>query len=151
MAAWNPVSRGGANTGTTPRTRHTRMTRPTTSLCWCAPWKIVSLSNWAYPGSPTSRQCLDGRLGGDHGHRPRADQAAVQRGGVEHFDVGAPLDHQPLDDVEAVQLGPPRRDVRQIPPRRRRGPADSAAGVHYPAPPENAVDGTQPRGRSGAP
>ena len=43
----SPVSRGGANTGTTPRPRHSRMTRPTTSGCWCGPWKIVSLSNWA--------------------------------------------------------------------------------------------------------
>ena len=47
IAAWNPVSRGGANTGTTPRPRHSRMTRPTTSSYWWVPWKIVSLSNWA--------------------------------------------------------------------------------------------------------
>ena len=37
----------GANTGTTRKAKHSRLTRPTVSANWCAPWKIVSLSNWA--------------------------------------------------------------------------------------------------------
>ncbi len=38
---------GGANTGTTPSARHSLLIRPTVSANWCAPWKIVSLSNCA--------------------------------------------------------------------------------------------------------
>ena len=45
MAAWNPVSFGGAKTGVTPRLRHRRMTRPTASGCWRGPVKRLSLSN----------------------------------------------------------------------------------------------------------
>src|SRR3972149_5199196 len=46
MAAWKPVSRGGAKTGIRFKERQRRMTRPRESGCWWAPWKTVSLSNW---------------------------------------------------------------------------------------------------------
>jgi hypothetical protein len=47
MAAWKPVSRGGTKTGTTPRLRQTRATRPMVSGWICGPSKSGSLSNCA--------------------------------------------------------------------------------------------------------
>jgi len=46
-------------------------------------------------------------------------QSSVQTDAVEHLHVDAAADHQALHDVEAVQLGAFRCEVRQIPALRR--------------------------------
>jgi hypothetical protein len=92
-------------------------------------------------GAPVPDQRLDGRRGGDHAHRPGGDQAAVRRGGVEHLDVRAALDDQALDDIGAVEFGPPGREVGQVPAGRRGGPSRARAAVQGPAPVEDAADG----------
>jgi len=47
----------------------------------------------------------------------------MQRDAIEDLDLGAVLDDQPLDDVEAVQFGSSRGDLGQVPtPRRGRAP-----------------------------
>ena len=43
----------------------------------------------------------------------------MQRDAVEDFDLGAVLDDQSLDDVDAVQFLPPSGDLGQIPTGRR--------------------------------
>jgi hypothetical protein len=45
IAAWKPCSCTGAKTGTMPKLKHSRVTRPIASENWCAPWNRVSLSN----------------------------------------------------------------------------------------------------------
>ena len=83
--------------------------------------------------------------------RPRADQPAVQRDGVEDLQVGAVPDSQALDDVDAVQLGVPLGDLRQIPAGRRRRAAHPSLAVQSPAPLEDAADGADRGQHVGAP
>jgi hypothetical protein len=85
------------------------------------------------------------------GQGPGGDQAAEQRRGLEHLDGDAALDHLALDDVEAVQLGARCGEVRQVPPRRRGGPADTAAAVQRHAALEDAADGAHREDRLHAP
>ena len=72
--------------------------------------------------------------------RPGRDQAAMQRDGVEHLDLGAALDDQPLDDINAVQLPAPTGHLRQIPARRGRRPSDAMSAVPHAATTQDAVD-----------
>src|SRR5262249_37886104 len=53
------------------------------------------------------------------------------------------LDDQALDEVEAVQLGVPGGDPRQIPPRRRRPTTRALAAVQGAAPLQDQADGAQ--------
>jgi len=80
--------------------------------------------------------------------RPRADQAAMQRDGVEDLQIRAVLDGQALDDVEAVQLGLPCGHGGEIPARRWRRAAHPSLAVQGPASPEDAADGAD-RGQRG--
>ena len=82
---------------------------------------------------------------------PRRDQAAVQRDGVEHLDLRAALDDQPLDDVEAVEFVTPGRDLRQIPSQRWGWPAHPLLAVEETPPPQDAVDGPHRRGATRSP
>lgn len=52
---------------------------------------------------------------------PGSDQAAMYRDPVENLDLGAALEDQALDDIEAVQLHPSGGQVGQIPTQRRGG------------------------------
>src|SRR5512135_1628708 len=154
MAAWNPGSRGGANTGTTPRLRHSRVTRPTTSGCWCAPWKIVSLSNCAWAGSPTCRQCSTNAATatlavtvviGQEFTSPPCNAVTLRTS-----TWGAVLDDQALDDVEAVQFGLAGGHGGQVPARRWCGATDTVAAVQRPAALEDTAEGAYRGERVGA-
>ncbi len=59
---------------------------------------------------------------------------------VDHFDVRAPTNIEPLDDVDALELRVAVRDRRQVPSPRRRGPAHPPAGIEHAAPLENPAD-----------
>jgi hypothetical protein len=65
----------------------------------------------------------------------------MQRDGVEHLDLGAALDDQALDDIDAVEFPAATSHLRQIPARRRRRPSDPMATVQHAAAAEDAVDG----------
>jgi hypothetical protein len=71
---------------------------------------------------------------GDRGPRPRADQALLQRDHVQHFDLGAALDHEPLHHVKALNLCPLGRHLRQIPAAWWGPAADPLAGIQRPPP-----------------
>jgi hypothetical protein len=83
--------------------------------------------------------------------RPRADQPAVKRDGVEDLQIRAVLDGQPLDDVDAVQLGVPPGHIGQIPTGRRGWTAHPPLAIQCPAPSEDAADGADRGQRLGAP
>jgi hypothetical protein len=63
------------------------------------------------------------------GARPRADEPAVERDGVEDIHVRAVLDGQALDGVDAVQLGPAGGHLGQVPAGRRGRAADPPRAV----------------------
>ncbi len=74
----------------------------------------------------------------------------MQGDAVEDLDLGAVLDDQALDDVEAVQLRLGRGDLGQIPAAGRRRPTGPAAAVQGATAGEDAVDGSQRWRRSDA-
>src|SRR5262249_56882144 len=92
--------------------------------------------------APVLDQALDHELRRDAlAPRPGRDQAAMQRDGVEYLDLGAGLDGQALDDIDAVEFPAATSHLRQIPARRRRRPSDPMATVQHAATAEDAVDG----------
>jgi hypothetical protein len=68
----------------------------------------------------------------------------VQRDRVEDLDLGATLDDQPLDGVDAVEFVALGRDLRQIPSPRRGWPAHPRLAVEDAPPSQDAVDGPSP-------
>src|SRR5207245_1248514 len=60
---------------------------------------------------------------------------------VEHLDLGAALDHQPFDHIEAVQFPPLRGDLGQMPTRWWSGVTDASLAVQGAPSFEDAVDG----------
>lgn len=72
--------------------------------------------------------------------RPGADQAAVQRDRVQHFDVRATLNDQARDDIKTIELGPAGGGLRQIPPPRWRGAANAAAAIERTPARKNPID-----------
>src|SRR5262249_20617134 len=101
--------------------------------------------------APALNQRLQSQFGSDRRlDGPGGDQAAVQGAAVEGLDLGAALDDQPLDDVEAVRLGPGSGDVGQVPAFGRRGPAGPLAAVQSSTAAKDAVDGSH-RGQFGQP
>src|SRR5262249_29884966 len=92
--------------------------------------------------TPVLDQGGQGQVGGDRGlDRPGGDQAAVQGDPVEHLDLGAALDDQPLDDVEAVPFDLGLGAVGQIPASGRGRAARPVAAVQGATAAEDAVDG----------
>src|SRR6266542_3171348 len=73
--------------------------------------------------------------------RPGNRQPAMHRHPVEDLDLGPVPDDQPLDNVEAVQLGAGVGQVGQIPAPGRWRAAEPAAAVQSPAALQDAVDG----------
>src|SRR5690242_3950597 len=61
--------------------------------------------------------------------RPGYHQTAMQRDAVENLDLDAPTNDQPFDQIEAVQLGTPVGNPRQVPARTRWWTPDSPAAV----------------------
>jgi hypothetical protein len=57
--------------------------------------------------APMLYKRLHGGLGGHQRLGPRAGQATVQGDGIENFNADAPFERQPLDGVEAIELGAP--------------------------------------------
>jgi len=74
----------------------------------------------------------------------------VQGDAVEDLDLGAVLDDEALDDVEAVQFDPGRGEFGQIPAAWRRRAAGPAAAVQRTPAGEDAIDGSQRRQRGNA-
>src|SRR5512135_2378710 len=64
----------------------------------------------------------------------------MQRDAVEDFDLGAALDDQPLDHVEAVQFLPPGGDLGQIPAARRGATTHAGLPIQGTAAAEDAPD-----------
>ena len=65
----------------------------------------------------------------------------MEREPREHLDLRAALQHESLDDIEAVAIGHPARHEGQVPAARWRGPADAALAVEGPAALEDPPDG----------
>ena len=91
---------------------------------------------------PVLGQALDDELGGAALiARPRGHQAAMQRDPVEHLDLRAIADDQPLDDVEAVEFLAAAGHLRQVPARWRWGSSDPMPMIQGAATAQDAVDG----------
>src|SRR5512135_3799174 len=105
---------------------------------------VVELTVARQPDSlPVLDPALDPESGGDTRSTWSGDgQAAVQRDAVEDFDLGAALDDQPLDHVEAVQFLPPGGDLGQIPTGRRGAPPNARLSVQDTASEEDPSDGS---------
>jgi hypothetical protein len=102
---------------------------------------VVELGVRREPKSaPVGGQPLDHVTRSHRGTRPRRTQAAVQRNPGQDFDVGAAANHQPFDDIEAVEFRTSGRDLRQIPTARRCGPADTALAIKGAATFQNPAD-----------
>src|SRR3954447_7349771 len=93
---------------------------------------------------PVLDQALDDELRRDTlPARPGRDQSAMQRDAVEDLDLGAALDDQPLDDVDAVEFLTAAGHLRQVPaPRWWRTSGPALAVQHAPAV-KDAVDRAQ--------
>ena len=73
--------------------------------------------------------------------RLRGDHPPVKGGQVDHFDVRAPTNIKPLDNVDdALELRVVARDRRQVPSPRRRGSPHPTAGLEHTALLENPAD-----------
>ena len=70
---------------------------------------------------PMGQQRRHRRRGGEDRPRPRAQQAAMQRDTVEDFDLQTSLDDQAFHEIEAIQFGPTRCHVGQVPAGRGAG------------------------------
>ena len=103
---------------------------------------------WQAYHTPVLDQGFHGELCGDDRVRPGHDQAAVQRDAVEDLDGNAALDDQAFDAIKAIQLGTTIGDIGQVPPWRRRGPAQPTAVVQGAAALQDQADGAD-RGRVG--
>src|SRR5262249_13866074 len=99
-------------------------------------------------GPPVFDQGFDHERRGKDRVRPGGDQAAVQGDAREDLDLNATADDQPLDPVDAVQLGTPVGARWQVPAWRRRRTTGPAAAVQSPTPLQDQADGTN-RGRLG--
>src|SRR5512135_3714137 len=146
MAAWKPGSRGGTNTGTTPRPRHNRLTRPTTSGWVCGPWKIVSLSNWASPGRPNSLQCSTRHSTtnfavtlaprGQDATRPPCSETVLSTSTWGPPLMTSPSTASTLSNSRLRQATSGRYQAR-----RGRRPSGPLPAIQHAAPAEDAVDG----------
>ena len=67
----------------------------------------------------------------------------MQRDAVEDLDLGAALDDQPLDDVDAIEFLTSAGHLRQIPTARRWRTSDPALAVQRATAVEDAVDRPQ--------
>src|SRR5512135_394302 len=92
---------------------------------------------------PVLDQARDHESGGDAlPTRPGDGQAAVQRDAVEDFDLGAVLDDQSLDDVDAVQFLPPSGDLGQLPTSGRGAAPHARLAVQDTTSAEDPSDGS---------
>lgn len=92
-----------------------------------------------FPPVPGQR-ALD-EAGGDQVGGPGANQAGVERDGVQDFDAEAALDDQAFHGVEAVHLGGKGGGVGEVPGAGRGRAADAPASVEQAAAFEDATDG----------
>jgi hypothetical protein len=92
--------------------------------------------------APMLYKRLHGGLGGHQRLGPRAGQATVQGDGIENFNADAPFERQPLDGVEAIELGAPGSHVGKIPARRGSRAPHAASGIQGTASLEDTADGS---------
>ena len=90
--------------------------------------------------APMPQDRLSDGSGVDGRARPRAHQPPVQRDRVEDLHLRAPLDQQPRDDIEQVDLSEGGSHVGQIPAGGRSGTAHPAPGVQSPSALENPIN-----------
>jgi len=68
--------------------------------------------------APVADQCFNDHFCSNRGHWEGSYETAVERGGIEHFDLDAAFDHKTFDNVEAVQFYSSFGNFRQMPATR---------------------------------
>ena len=91
---------------------------------------------------PVLQKPIHSGFRGDDRFRPGPAQPSMKADAVEHLDIDSAPNHQPLDDVKAVQLSLARRQVRQVPALGRCGSSHAAAGIQGPSSLHDAPNGT---------
>lgn len=97
---------------------------------------------------PVGHQRLESFPSGDEGSGPGLHQSAVERDGVEDFDIDSAANDKAGDDVEAIQFDVPLGHLRQIPASRRSGMWDSSTPIQGASPQQDSSDRANRRQRT---
>src|SRR5918995_6652167 len=92
---------------------------------------------------PVFNEGLDNRMSEDGAIWPRGDQTSVQRYCIENFDSSSAFNHQPLDNIEAIEFASPSSHLGQVPTGWRWWMASSMSTIQSTAPLQNPPNGTQ--------
>ncbi len=103
---------------------------------------VVELGILREPMSaPMGNQRFGGDLGGPRRSNPTGTQACVKTDGGQDVDVSAATQSQVFNEVEAIDVGPPVSDAREVPAFRRRGSTNSSPSIENTAPHEDSTNG----------
>jgi hypothetical protein len=103
---------------------------------------VVELGILREPMSaPMGNQRFGGDLGGPRRSNPTGTQACVKTDGGQDVDVSAATQSQVFNEVEAIDVGPPVSDAREVPAFRRRGSTNSSPSIENTAPQEDSTNG----------
>jgi hypothetical protein len=103
---------------------------------------VVELGILREPMStPMGNQRFGGDLGGPRRSNPTGTQACMETDGGHNVDVSTTTQVQVFNEVEAIDVGPPVSDAREVPAFRRRGPTHSSPSIKSTAPQEDPTDG----------
>lgn len=99
-------------------------------------------------GSPVFHQGLDHGFGGKRALGPDGREPTAERNCRKNREVRPATDRQPLDGVEAVQLGFAGRDLRQVPAARWWRATRASTTIENAMALKNTADGTHGRARA---
>ena len=97
---------------------------------------------------PVGQQGLESFPSGDEGSGPRLHQTAMERDGVEDFDIDSAANDKAGDDIEAIQFDVSLGHLRQIPASRRSGMPDSSTPIQGASPQQDPSDRANRRQRT---
>jgi hypothetical protein len=100
---------------------------------------------WKSNLSPMADQCFNDHFCSNRGHWEGRHETAVERGGIEHFDLEAAFDHKAFDNVEAVQFYSSFGNFRQMPAARWRQASHTLVSIESTAAFKNTANGSDYR------
>ena len=91
--------------------------------------------------APMGNQRLGGDLGGPGGTNPTGTQASLETDDGQDVHVSAAAQAQVFNEVEAIDVGPPGSDAREVPAFGGRWPTNSSPSIESTAPQEDSTNG----------